>query len=211
MIQIYKEIRPYNFALLLTGLLLLIGAGVVSFLPKGDLLIFLNTYHNKVLDHFFYYLTNMGDGLIFLPLVLIAFLIDKRLGIYYLLVGLMHAALVSIGKYILFENSPRPIIYLKQYTLHLVEGLKVHKWNSFPSGHTATVFAACTAIILFLKSKLLQVLMIIIACLAGISRVYLCQHFFQDVFIGAVLGVVSPWFLWKVYYFPVVLMKDGIQ
>jgi undecaprenyl-diphosphatase len=74
---------------------------------------------------------------------------------------------------------------------------------SFPSGHTATAFAAATAVGAFhprLRWPLLAV-----AGLVGLSRVYLGVHYGLDVVAGAVLGaaigLTCAWavrsFLWR--------------
>jgi undecaprenyl-diphosphatase len=57
---------------------------------------------------------------------------------------------------------------------------------SFPSGHTATAFAAAVAISVL--EPRLRTPMLVIAALVGISRAYLGVHFVLDVVAGAALG-----------------------
>ena len=57
---------------------------------------------------------------------------------------------------------------------------------SFPSGHSATAFAAATAVAIL--SPRLRVPALAIAAAVGLSRVYLRVHFPLDVFAGALLG-----------------------
>jgi len=57
---------------------------------------------------------------------------------------------------------------------------------SFPSGHTMTAFAVCTSLGSILPSLLPAYLLL--ACLIGLSRVYLGLHYPTDVLAGASLG-----------------------
>ena len=58
---------------------------------------------------------------------------------------------------------------------------------SFPSGHTASSFAAATALSSFYPK--VGALVFALATLVGISRVHLGHHFPSDVAIGSVIGV----------------------
>ena len=57
---------------------------------------------------------------------------------------------------------------------------------SFPSGHSATAFAAATAVAIV--SPRLRVPALAIAAAVGLSRVYLRVHFPLDVVAGALVG-----------------------
>ena len=59
---------------------------------------------------------------------------------------------------------------------------------SFPSGHTATAFAAAVAV--GALHPRLRVPLVVLAALVGLSRVYLGVHFWLDVLAGAALGTV---------------------
>ena len=58
--------------------------------------------------------------------------------------------------------------------------------SSFPSGHTAALFAAAVALVLYYKVKGLPALGV--ALLVAISRIYLCMHYPTDVIGGIVIG-----------------------
>jgi membrane-associated phospholipid phosphatase len=74
----------------------------------------------------------------------------------------------------------------------------MHKQFSFPSGHSTTVFAIATLLSLFYKSPRISVFLVIISSLTAFSRVYLSQHFIQDVLAGSFFGIVSSLL---VYYY----------
>lgn len=60
---------------------------------------------------------------------------------------------------------------------------------SFPSGHTTAAFTVGVMVSLFYPAA--AFLLIILACLVGISRIYLGVHYPTDVFAGAILGTLS--------------------
>jgi len=87
---------------------------------------------------------------------------------------------------------PRPKTLLGDsgYT-HFIDGV-THVGNaSFPSGHSATAFGVALILSIFEKNKKRSMLYFFAAVLVGYSRVYLGQHFLQDVFFGSMIGVVS--------------------
>lgn len=72
--------------------------------------------------------------------------------------------------------------------------------SSFPSGHTAALFAAAVALVMFFKVKGLPALGV--ALLVALSRIYLCMHYPSDVLGGAFIGSacgVAGYFLMKLF------------
>lgn len=72
-----------------------------------------------------------------------------------------------------------------------VPGLDVHMKGSFPSGHTASVFALAIFLIIVLPYRWYSWLILLFACIVGYSRIYLSQHFPVDVWAGAMIGTFS--------------------
>ena len=62
---------------------------------------------------------------------------------------------------------------------------------SFPSGHTASCFAAVGA--LLFTHKKIGIPLILFAVIMGLSRMYLFVHFPTDVIAGAALGILMAW------------------
>lgn len=62
---------------------------------------------------------------------------------------------------------------------------------SFPSGHTASCFAA-VGVLLFTHKKI-GIPLILFAVIMGLSRMYLFVHFPTDVIAGAAMGLLMAW------------------
>lgn len=62
---------------------------------------------------------------------------------------------------------------------------------SFPSGHTASSFAATFA--LYFSKKKLWIPAVILAGLIGFSRLYLYVHYPTDILAGALIGIMTGW------------------
>ncbi len=93
----------------------------------------------------------------------------------------------------------RPKVFFQDIDLHFVEGVSIHSRYSFPSGHTLTAFSLATLLVfLFPKQKMLAIVAFICSLLVGISRIYLAQHFFKDVYAGALMGTLftAVLFIW---------------
>lgn len=71
---------------------------------------------------------------------------------------------------------------------HLSIGVREPTDSSFPSGHTASLFCAAVALVMYYKVKGLPALAV--ALVVALSRIYLCMHFPTDVLGGALIGSV---------------------
>lgn len=109
--------------------------------------------------------------------------------------------------------------------LQLVDGVEMSKWYSFPSGHTITFFAFFMTLAIILCEVVrtypyeqqphntsssrqstdsrstvvirywLSIVCFLLAVLGGYSRIYLNQHFAEDILGGAVLGTLTTFAL----------------
>lgn len=172
-------------------LYIVLGGIFIAFTQKGDVVIWLNTLHNPVLDQIMAGFTLGGSGLlgVFCILVLLfyrfyhALVMAVSFGISAILVGIL--------KHTVFANFDRPLKYFGENAgLHLVEGVTVHSYNSFPSGHSAEAFAVLAMLSFFVKNQKLGLLFFFLALIISLSRPYLVQHFFMDTYAGAGIGVM---------------------
>ncbi len=172
---------------------------------KEGLHIAINQRNHPFADVFFKYLTYLGDGRMLVVYALILLFIKYRFVLILLLSNLFSGILTFILKTQVFDASLRPKKYFENiYELRLVPGVENYLQNSMPSGHTATAFCVFTCFALMAKNKNTCFLFLITAALIGFSRIYLSQHFLDDVFIGSLIGVL---FALLVYY----LFQKNVQ
>ena len=98
-------------------------------------------------------------------------------------------AVASLGTTYLVQQVIKPVAKRKRPFVDrdvVVVGVRASD-ASFPSGHTASSFAAATAIAAFYPRS--APLVFTLATLVGISRVHLGHHFPSDVAVGSVVGI----------------------
>jgi membrane-associated phospholipid phosphatase len=178
--------RQYFYGLLvllLTSTLLLIMYG------KSASFTSLNSFHPVLLNAFFINYTFMGDGIFALCLIAFLFFYKKKQQGFILLVSfLVSGLLVQIIKNFVSAPRPKSFFFEAGQYLYFIDGVSQTGYSSFPSGHTATAFALATILVLTMKSKKWQLILLLAAALVGYSRIYLAQHFLLDVIAGAAIG-----------------------
>lgn len=155
----------------------------------------INEMHSPFADVFFKYWTYVGDG-VFVAVagILIAVLLFPRYKWLPFWFGattlILSGAAAQLLKRLVFADALRPSAFLSEHSLYFVEGVQIHASHSFPSGHTTAAFAFFGFASLFIgRSRVwLQILFGLSAGLVGYSRMYLSQHFLEDVFAGMILG-----------------------
>jgi membrane-associated phospholipid phosphatase len=80
------------------------------------------------------------------------------------------------------------------------EGVELHIFNAFPSGHSTTAFAVFFGLSLIARNKNWGFLLFVAAFVSAWSRVYLAQHFFEDVFFGSLIGVISSFVVYLLLF-----------
>lgn len=182
-----KEVFYLFLLLMIIGLVLLITNEKLHF----HLLI--NSYHNSFFDVFFKYATYLGDGIMF-PIVIVGLLLFKRkYATAFIISGILTLIISYILKNWVFIDFARPYEIFGN-KLHLIEGLKMRRWHSFPSGHTTAAFSLFMLAVFYVKKTAWQLTFFTIAIIASLSRIYLSQHFLQDVIGGVFLGTTIALF-----------------
>ena len=173
-------------------MLLIVGILQLAY-TQEQLMQWVNIRNTPAADLLFPYITYLGDGAFFVFISLILLIYNRRVG----LMALASFALSSLAslllKTIAFPNSPRPLLYFEHstYQYHIIKGLEIHSYNSFPSGHTTTAFALFSLFAFLDERKSRSLFFLLLAFLTGYSRVYLFQHFVEDAYAGALLGTIS--------------------
>lgn len=174
---------PYGVSVI--GLFLLILSN-----EKADLHLCLNACHNSFNDVFFRYITLLGE---WVPFVVCAGLLFYKYKAALLVLSSQLAAGLVVQVLKRVFNAPRPKRFFAEnfpdIELPQVLGVHMHSSLSFPSGHTTAAFAFFFSLVLLTKSKVLQFLYAILAILTAYSRIYLSQHFANDVLVGSIIGV----------------------
>ncbi|MGO9566295.1 MAG: phosphatase PAP2 family protein [Desulfomonilaceae bacterium] len=173
---------PY---ILLAALIILIVIFIPVFIFDNSLFLLINGLHSPFTDPVWLALTTLGDGLL-LGIILGAFLlVNPRVTVMGLLVMILSSLVVHLVK--AMHPHLRPVELLQ--SVHVVGPLL--RFGSFPSGHAAASMSAGLAIAFFCRSRLIGAIVITIALLIGLSRIFVGAHFPADVVGGMIcaLGV----------------------
>lgn len=182
-----------------TGVVVLLLA-LSMIVPKGQDVLWINGKHSSGLDLLMSLVTNLGDGVMFIPVTLFLLFVRFQYALMAAVIGTAHGVLIALAKQILFYGMPRPKSVLDHSLLHFVPGINVHAINAFPSGHTTTAFCLALFLALLINKQSATFLLLLLALLVGYSRIYLLQHFLVDVAAGAMLGYLTTRIVWQVLH-----------
>jgi membrane-associated phospholipid phosphatase len=193
--DVLYRIRPF----FLLYLIVLCACLVIKLIYTREQIFFaVNGWNSPWADYIEPYMTDLGDGLTAVTLSLVFLLFSYRkfllLASSYLLTGFV----AQVIKY--FADAPRPSLYFKDQwaPVHTVKGVEILTYNSFPSGHTTSAFSAAVVLAYLATKKGWGIPALLIAILIGYSRMYLTEHFFEDVIGGSAIGVIVTvlWITW---------------
>ena len=94
----------------------------------------------------------------------------------------------NILKYIFGVSRPK-YFFLEGYERFNFFNFE-HKISSFPSGHTQAAFSLAVLLIIYFRRYFLVI--IFLATMMGLSRIFMSMHFPSDLIAGAYLGSVVP-------------------
>ena len=192
-----QQIRDLVFqtrSFLIPMLVFAFGGGIVlTQIHRGDIVLWVNHWHNPAADFIFRYVTWLGDGLFWLILFIMIAARKRSFGLRAASTGLLSALAVQALKNIF--KMERPIRVLIGHDLALVKGVDLYSFMSFPSGHTGAAFTGFYLLALWSGKSWVGFVCFLLACLVGFSRIYLVQHFFMDVYAGALIGTMMVIFV----------------
>jgi membrane-associated phospholipid phosphatase len=185
------ELKKRAYFFYVAAAMLLIGLLLCIYYSKANGFLLLHPFHATWLDNFFIVFTCIGDGWLSVIVILLLFVLKKSktallLLFAFVLSGLLSAALKNVF------CLPRPKLFFEINSIsfhHFIDGVTLSNNSSFPSGHTTSAFAMATVFALMQNKKYVHLLLVSLAILAGYSRIYLGQHFLQDVIAGSFLGI----------------------
>ena len=194
--DVLKRIKPFFilYLALLSCCLL-----IKLFYTKDEIYFAVNTRHTDFLDAIEPYITDLGNGWTIVAIAAVLTLYNYRTAFLLITTFIVTSLSVQIVKYI--YAAPRPKLYFKDQLskLHFVKGVEILNYYSFPSGHTLTAFATGTLITYLAKNNNWGIPLVFYGIMVGFSRMYLSEHFFEDVVGGSAMGVVLTiiwiWFI----------------
>ncbi|MBP7512922.1 MAG: phosphatase PAP2 family protein [Flavobacteriales bacterium] len=188
-VVIALALTPY-FAVLLNGHLELHAA--------------INRITTPALDPWFKYGTHLADGLV--PTAFgLAFLFVRWRWFLMVAVSVLGSSIIAQSlKHTLFADVDRPSTFIGGMPdLRLVPGVEMLHHNSFPSGHSTCAFSMCFVAAVLIGRPVPAALLALLSGLLAFSRVYLSQHFTEDVLCGAMIGTGTAWAAyWWLYKSP---------
>lgn len=150
---------------------------------NAEIIKFIQTFANPLLDEFFVLATMMGEESFFMfAAVFVFWCLDKdfgyRLGFAYLSNGVINSGIKET------LQIPRPIgeAGIRSMRVETAGGY------SFPSGHSQCASSFWTSVMIRVKKGWMYALGIVLILLVGVSRLYLGVHRPIDVFVGIAIG-----------------------
>lgn len=186
-----KDLFKTNLSFLLPYLIFITGGAIlIAVNSKAETHLEFNSLHSQFFDVFFSYFTRLGDGFTLTLVVIILLTVRFRIALFVAAANIIAAIITQTLKRTIFSDVVRPKKFFEGLNeIYFVPGIDNHLYYSFPSGHSTCAFSLYFALALLSKNKILKFAFFLIALLAGYSRIYLSQHFFEDVYTGSLIGV----------------------
>ncbi|HVI43237.1 MAG TPA: phosphatase PAP2 family protein [Chitinophaga sp.] len=193
---VYRQLKMliWPFAVVLAGIL------VFRFLyGREDIYFYINRLHTSWGDTFFPYITELGSTGAAVAITIVLFLVNRRAG-FMMATAYTFTSLVNFTLKFLVA-FPRPHRYFEHrlQEIYFVPGVTVlDNFRSFPSGHSVCAFTAATLLSYYVKNKYWSWLFLVLASLVAYSRMYMSQHFLEDVTAGATEAILLT-MLWLTF------------
>ncbi|MDB5142474.1 MAG: phosphatase family protein [Mucilaginibacter sp.] len=157
-----------------------------------------NGLNSPIADFLAPFVTDLGNGWFAVIIAAVLTLFSYRKAFIVATAYAVTSITAQILKFIF--DAPRPKLYFKEELkrIHFVKAVDILSFHSFPSGHTVTAFSLAVLFTYWSKNKAWGPVFLLIAVMVGYSRMYLSEHFFEDVTAGSVIGLVITviWLYW---------------
>ena len=154
----------------------------------GGLLLLIQEYaRTPLLDKIMVFITSLGNGGMIWIAATILLLIPKKTRKVGIMSGVALLGSLIINNHIIKNIVQRPRPFVTFTDLQIL--IPTPSEFSFPSGHTASSFAAAGVFYSNLPKKF-GVPAVILAGLIGLSRLYVGVHYPTDVIAGIIMGVL---------------------
>lgn len=183
--------------------LLLLGLALLLILSTDKIALhqFINSYMFHPADQIFVIGTFFGDGVFAAFLVVLLLFFNVRNAILLLASYGTSSICTQILKHLFFDDENRPsyVFEVLHLPLDTVKDLDLHIHNSFPSGHATTAFAIFTCLAFISKKTIAQLVFLALAVFISFTRVYLSQHFFEDIWAGSFVALLCTSLVFFIY------------
>jgi membrane-associated phospholipid phosphatase len=165
---------------------------------RSEIYFAVNGLYSSWADTIAPYVTDLGNGWTAITIAIILLFFSYRKALIVASAYAVTSLFAQVVKHIV--QSPRPRLYFQDQVsrIHFVKGMYIDIYDSFPSGHTVTAFMLAVLLSYWSRNKAWCPVFLLIAILVGYSRMYLSEHFFEDVVAGSVIGFVltTLWLRW---------------
>ncbi|PSL23416.1 phosphatase PAP2 family protein [Chitinophaga ginsengisoli] len=190
--------RLYSFLIPYILLLILVLIAKILY-SKEDIYFFINGLHFPAGDVFFPFMTEFGSSFSAVVACLLLLFVSYRSSVL-MATSLILTTAINVPLKNLFF-APRPRVYFagSQHPIYYVPHVEVLANNfSFPSGHTVCAFTMALVLTYITPRKTFGYLYLLLALLVAYSRMYMSQHFLEDVTAGSILATVVTiiWLSW---------------
>jgi hypothetical protein len=152
MIALFRKNAPFFWPYLL---FLLLGGVLQWRYSQAEIFLFVNTHYHAWADYLFAYGTHLGDGLFYAAVVLLLLFVRFQYAITALVAFLLSGLTGPTAQAAGLRGRPAAQGFFEKsgQVLHWVDGVEVHLYNSFPSGHATTAFSVCCLLSLLVGAK----------------------------------------------------------
>lgn len=209
MVQVRKNLideRGIILFIMLCMIWWILGFVLIETISTIALFKFFNLRNSPLLNTIMPAITTMGEGWLIAIVIIIVMMVKKRFRNFkFLLAAIACMSVPSIFTNIIKRilDMPRPLkLWHNAEWIHQVPGYEAYYSNSHPSGHTTGAFSLFCFLSLILSRKWSWVAIIYfgLALLTGFSRIYLAQHFFDDIWAGSIMGTTVSYLIFKLFY-----------
>lgn len=188
--------------------------------PHGDEILFFNTWRTEPFNVVFRLCTVLGEGFVYIALAIAALRWRYRFTVLIAMAGLLILPVSFILKDQIGEDRPKTYfekqgIYDQVVVVPEVELASGR--TSFPSGHTMSAFTLYSLLTLIAGRKHARwgLLFALLAIAVAVSRIFLVQHFLEDILAGAIVGLLCAHIIWWLnslpYFQRMTFLDTGIR
>lgn len=201
-----NTLRQNRTFLILYALFFCVALPVILISDKVELHQYFNQAVTPAFNAFFEYVTYLGDGIFSVLVAIILLFFNVRKAVTVLIAYALSAGFTQAIKYAFFGDADRPELMFQKLhlpPLTLVKNMseEQHIHHSFPSGHATAAFALFFCLGFFAEKNINKFICFLLALTVAFSRVYLSQHFFEDITAGSFIAVFFSSLVCGFFYF----------